>query len=779
MRFLLGFVSLFFTAALGFFTWTTFDDARQRMKDQLSAAASQAAIPLDILFDDLIAGLDDMVLDEWVPAIVSRGETHQVFFDRDGRPVGIDVPLGAYRGAMEDARKTGAPVLSQPFQRGGEWRAIVFEPRFGSNGIVRGFVGIEFSLQTLLDWWRSLRVPPSSFLSLYTEENQTWLRRAPQSLDIASLTDPRSEIKALEEWRKRKREESATTWPAVLAVPGEAGERERLIAWRSLAVLGLTLVVSADSRQVFAKWRRQYSVSFLVSLGVSLLAIGVVISVNGVVVRETRRREAALGELRVITNNLPVLIAYIDANQRFRFINATGARWCAQLISQIVGNTPQDVFSDATFREIEPYIERVISGQTQTFTSRIDFGDEVDRNVRVTFVPHHHQRRGIIGFFALSEDLTEQKKMQDQLQQAQKILLTVVLGNLELLIDQSEADDKPNGHASAAFQAARRGSELTQRLLAFARKQPLTPVAIDLNSLIEGMAALLERSLGDAIDVIAAKNSMLWRCAADPSQVENMLLNLAINARDAMPEGGRITIETENVTMGERQIDKTDALSPGRYVMLSVSDTGVGMSPDVLENAFDPFFTTKVFGKGSGLGLSMVYGFVRQTGGDVRIESAVGKGTTVRVFLPKASEEMQQAAPTIEPRRDGPVRGPKTILVVDDDPTVRSVVLAMVSKMGYSALEAADGHAAIAMLDDNPEIDLLLTDIFMSGGMNGFQLAEEVQKRNPDIKLLFTSGHHETHDTQINGPFQGSNVLAKPYRRRELARHLRQIFEAN
>ncbi|WP_147049161.1 ATP-binding protein, partial [Methylobacterium gnaphalii] len=304
-------------------------------------------------------------------------------------------------------------------------------------------------------------------------------------------------------------------------------------------------------------------------------------------------------------------------------------------------------------------------------------------------------------------------------------LLTGISGSLELLqnrVSQGRLTDVDR-YVNAAMGASKRAAALTHRLLAFSRRQTLDPKPTDVNRLVAGMEELIRRTIGPEIALETVAAAGLWSVMVDPSQLENALLNLCINARDAMPDGGRITIETANKWMDERAARDRD-LEPGQYLSLCVTDTGTGMAPDVIAKAFEPFFTTKPIGQGTGLGLSMIYGFVRQSGGQVRIYSELGDGTTMCLYLPRhyGTADEGEAVPTLSnaPRAE---QG-QTVLIVDDEPTVRMLVTEVLEDLGYTAIEAADGAAGLKVLQSDTRIDLLVTDVGLPGGMNGRQMAD-------------------------------------------------------
>ena len=353
-------------------------------------------------------------------------------------------------------------------------------------------------------------------------------------------------------------------------------------------------------------------------------------------------------------------------------------------------------------------------------------------------------------------------------------LLTVITGNLEMLEERLTNAD----HLSLlteAQEAADLGAKLAGRLLAFGRRQPLNPKPINLSELAAGMADLLSRSLGEMVRLETRLAPDLRTTMADQGQVENALLNLAINARDAMPEGGRLLIETSEVEIDEEALAVHVEVKPGPYAMLAVSDTGTGMTPEVRQRAFEPFFTTKGPGGGSGLGLSMVYGFVKQSGGHVQIYSELGHGTTIRLYLPIRDPDGRVAA-SRTPRATGAAGG-ETVLVVEDDQRVRRVSVRRLKDLGYVVIEVDSGPAALRILDQGDPIDLVFTDVVMPGGMTGLDLAREVRRRRPELKVLFTSGYADP--AMIEGGTLTANDgwLGKPYSRADLASKLRELLD--
>lgn len=386
-------------------------------------------------------------------------------------------------------------------------------------------------------------------------------------------------------------------------------------------------------------------------------------------------------------------------------------------------------------------------------------------------------------------DLTARKQTERQLQHAQRLeavgqltggmahdfnnLLAVVVGNLDLLEAKLENDPEAGELADMAMQAALRGAELTRQLLAFSRRQSLEPKVFDLNGLVRGTTQLLRRTLGERIVIDQQLAEPLWPTIADPAQVESALVNLAINARDAMPEGGRLTIETGNKHLDEHYAAENADVTPGDYVMLAVSDTGTGIPPELLDRVFEPFFTTKSEGQGSGLGLAMIYGFAKQSHGHVKIYSEPGHGTTVRLYLPRAGEAEVAAIGAHETAPARPTT-PTTVLVVDDSAPVRRVAAQLIADLGYQVVEAGSGAEALEILRQDRPIDLLFTDVVMPGGMTGGDLAHHARQLRPDLKVLFTSGftHASIGNSQRPVQIEGHPLITKPYRKEDLARRL-------
>ncbi|MCM2563739.1 PAS domain S-box protein [Lutimaribacter sp. EGI FJ00013] len=387
-------------------------------------------------------------------------------------------------------------------------------------------------------------------------------------------------------------------------------------------------------------------------------------------------------------------------------------------------------------------------------------------------------------------DITERLQLEERLRQAQKMeavgqltggvahdfnnLLTVILGNAEALSEELEKQPRLHAMAEMTANAALRGAELTNRLLAFARQQTLEPQVLDVSQLIQGMDSLLRRTLPENIGIEIVRSGGLWKAEIDPGQLEAAVLNLALNARDAMPEGGALTIEIANAALDDEYVASELEIEAGQYVLIVVTDTGHGIPPETLGRIFEPFFTTKDVGNGTGLGLSMVYGFVKQSGGHIRIYSEIGEGTAFKLYFPRS--QAKEGGVLLKNTDRQIIGGEETILVVEDDGLVREHVVAQLKGLGYRVFQASAGPEALEILQQVPEIDLLFTDVVIPGGMGGRAVADAARQLHPGIKVLFTSGYTENSIVHNGKLDPGVELLSKPYRREQLAMKLRKVL---
>ncbi|WP_312395532.1 hybrid sensor histidine kinase/response regulator [Stutzerimonas kunmingensis] len=555
---------------------------------------------------------------------------------------------------------------------------------------------------------------------------------------------------------------------------------------------------------------------------------GAVMNITGQQASEDALRQSE-AELKMVTDALPVLIGYVDAEERFRFNNRYYSDWFGHSTEWLLGKTAREVLGERGYAERQTSIRDALAGRDVTFEAHSPHRDGEARRMLVHYLPRRDGQGNVLGFFVMALDVTERwraeqalrelnetlesriqdrtqalaevyerllkemasrEQAQEALRQAQKMeavgqltggiahdfnnMLTGIIGGLDLIqrYIQSGRHGETQRFIDAAVTSANRAAALTHRLLAFARRQPLNLKRVELNQLIESMHDLLSRTLGSHIHIRNQLQQGLWPVSSDENQLESALLNLVINARDAMADGGTLLLETRNVEL-YRQGDVGD-LAAGRYVILCLTDTGCGMSPKVLASVFEPFFTTKPIGQGTGLGLSMVYGFTRQAGGHIQIASEPGEGTQVSLYLPVFEDQGVSVAPAGED--DGPLQAQQgeTVLVVEDDPAVRLLVIDVLQMLGYQTLEAADGNAAIRLLESTPTIDMLVTDVGLPG-MNGRQLADVARQHRPDLPVLFMTGYaKQAASADFLEP--GMDMISKPFNLDALAKRVRDML---
>ena len=539
-------------------------------------------------------------------------------------------------------------------------------------------------------------------------------------------------------------------------------------------------------------------------------------------------------ELKMVTDALPVLIGYVDAEERFRFNNRYYSDWFGHSTEWLLGKTAREVLGEKGYVERQASIRDALAGKDVTFEAYSPHRDGQVRRMLVHYLPRRDGRGAVLGFFVMALDVTERwraeqalrelnetlesriqertqalaevyerllkemasrEQAQEALRQAQKMeavgqltggiahdfnnMLTGIIGGLDLIqrYIQSGRHGETQRFIDAAVTSANRAAALTHRLLAFARRQPLNLKRVELNQLIESMHDLLSRTLGSHIQIRNQLQERLWPVSSDENQLESALLNLVINARDAMADGGTLLLETRNTEL-QRQGEVGD-LPAGRYVILCLTDSGCVMSAKVLASVFEPFFTTKPIGQGTGLGLSMVYGFTRQAGGHIQIASEPGEGTQVSLYLPVFEEQSAAAVATtaMEPEGTLHAKQGETVLVVEDDPAVRLLVIDVLQMLGYQALEAADGNAAIRILESTPAIHMLVTDVGLPG-MNGRQLADVARQQHPGLPVLFMTGYaKQAASADFLEP--GMDMISKPFNLDALAKRVRDMLAEN
>ncbi|SCZ38055.1 MULTISPECIES: PAS domain-containing sensor histidine kinase [Pseudomonas] len=540
-------------------------------------------------------------------------------------------------------------------------------------------------------------------------------------------------------------------------------------------------------------------------------------------------------ELQLIINAMPILISYVDHEQRFRLNNAAYLDWYGLTPQELYGRTIREVIGEEAYFLRAPYIAEALAGRPCSFSLYTPHRDGSQRHALMNYLPRHGADGAVNGFYIFVIDETERKKTEealrnlnetleervsarteqlaqanqrlqnemfereraeDALRHAQKMeavgqltggiahdfnnMLTGIIGSLDLMqryIANGRADEIGR-FTDAAVSSANRAAALTHRLLAFSRRQSLDRKTIDVNELIHSLEDLIRRTKGDPIELKLRLADNVWSVSTDVSQLENALLNLVINARDAMPDGGELLIETANVYLDGNDITTLEPVKAGDYLMLAVSDNGTGMTPSVRSKAFDPFFTTKPIGQGTGLGLSMIYGFAQQSGGHVSLDSLPGQGTCVRLYLPRlhAPEPEQPLAETVS-ETPTPATG-ENVVVVEDDPAVRMLVMDLLKELGYRAHEAEDAKSALPLLESDMRIDLLVTDVGLPG-MNGRQMAEIARQHRPGLKVLFMTGYAQKAAERQGFLEDGMDMVAKPFSIEQLAGKIRTMISQN
>jgi PAS domain S-box-containing protein len=549
-------------------------------------------------------------------------------------------------------------------------------------------------------------------------------------------------------------------------------------------------------RQVMA--RRKSGAIFPAHLAVSAFAVDGRRYFTGIVHDLSDRGDADLLReqtlLQAIFNQLPDAVLIIDPASKITLCNPAVARVFGYAPEELIGQSTAVLYEDgaeqARIQKVKEELRRRTRPEPLTIHFRRKSGEVFPAETVISVL--RDEKDHPIGFLSLNRDISHQVEQDEALRKSQRMeavgqltggiahdfnnLLTIITGNHELLEMELE-DSEQRDLLARANNAALMGARLTNRLLTFARRRKLDPVILDLNEQVLTMAELLRRALGETIVLGTLLAPGLWSVRADPSEIENAVLNLAINARDAMPGGGKLVIETKNVMLDDGDVATEVGVQPGDYVRLSVSDTGVGMTREVLARVFEPFFTTKEPGKGTGLGLSVIYGFVKQSGGHVTAYSEVGKGTTVNLYLPRVAANAERQAAAKKATSAAPEIG-ETILLVEDNTDVRTVAARRLRNLGYSVIEAANAAQAIETLGSGRRIDLVFSDVVMPGGMSGFELAQWMRSNLPGMRILLTSGFAEDVARAGEASVSDLDILRKPYSGAELARALRKAIDA-
>jgi PAS domain S-box-containing protein len=574
---------------------------------------------------------------------------------------------------------------------------------------------------------------------------------------------------------------------ATYALRREAARSQAAIANLALGVgVALSLVVLM---WLFVRLSREIQSRRAIEEEIRILNTDLEQRVNQRTAEVQRNRQL----LDTVIANMPDVLFLKDAGNDFRYVMMNNAieKLLGLNCDEFIGRADFDIFPAEEAEQYRREDEAVISSSQPLFVSErsiaTQHGNRIIEYRKVPFTTEDGDSKYIL---CIARDLTESKQLETQVREMQRLdavglltggiahdfnnLLAVIVGSVELVREKLPDESEMAKYADEAINAAMRGADLVRRLLAFARKQHLDPVAVDLNERLQSIVPLLERTLGETIKVQVNSPKNLWPARIDPTQFDDALVNMSINARDAMPGGGTLTIETANIELDEDYAAHHMEVEPGEYVMLAVSDTGAGMPPEVIARAFEPFFTTKEEGKGTGLGLSQVFGWVKQSGGHIKIYSELDHGTTIKLYLPRASAVTRETA--AQPAEETSTRGHETILVVEDNPNVRRTVGRQLADLGYTVLEAENGESAIALIESGEPFDLMLTDVVMPGGISGYDLAEAAEAMRPSCKVLFTSGYTALAASGRRPAGKGT-LLSKPYSKRKLGQVIRSALD--
>jgi PAS domain S-box-containing protein len=716
-----------------------------------------------------------------IPAIVGRSRADQFLFRQ-----------------LSSTGDNGL-VADEPFKALSDGRMLIPLGRrlSSADGSFDGIVVATLEPNGLRGFYRSVSVGPNGIILVLHPAGLVLFREPSRGNPIGEPAGDNPLFRA----------QRAQSGSGILRGPLEPGGASYVSAYRSLSAPPVIIAVALAESDVLAMWRSQVVIvsSVTGAMGLALLIAALFIG------REIRARVSA--DLRLIEANATLL----DSERMARAIIETAldafvqmdqagtiVEWTRQAEALFLW-TREEALGKSLAELIVPDAYRahywdglarfLRTGETTQLGRRfeIDARRKDGREIKVELAITALRRSGGYVFNSFIRDLTDKVAAEQQLRQSQKMeavgqltggvahdfnnILTVITGTIELL--EEGVADRPQLLAVARMidEAATRGAELTNRLLAFARRQPLQPRPTDVNALVLEVDSLLRPTLGEAVEIVTKLDERVSPALVDPSQLTTALLNLAINARDAMPGGGKLTLETADVILDETYAEHADDVTPGPYTMIAVSDTGSGIPPDLIDHVFEPFFTTKGVGRGTGLGLAMVYGFAKQSNGHIKVYSEVGNGTTMRIYLPRAAATIGERPKHAQPE---PVTGgDERILVVEDDALVRSQVTAQLQSLGYTIRTVPDGIEALAVLESDRPFDLLFTDVILPRGMNGRELADEALKRRPTLKVLYTSGYSENAVVHHGRLDPGVLLLTKPYRKEDLARMIRRALDAD
>ena len=690
----------------------------------------------------------------------------------------------------------GKPVVTRITN---QWSIALSRRANNPDGSLKGGVTVMVNPFYFSDFYKDVDLGASGFIGLAGLDGYGRVRRAEGPFDLG-LDLSKSELFRRLALKPNDSYISGTLFDGV----------ERIISYRSVRGYPLLVSVGIATEEALAGFMGEAYLHRIFAALASLAILTFAAALVGYGVHARRHQlmsEKNAGEMAAakeaaetankflhgFADNLPVLMSYVDTDRRFRFINKTGALWYARPPDDIVGRRTSEVRQIPLALSNEALFKLLAKGTVRRESTH-QYPDGVVRTVETNLVPDLDRNGRVQGFYRVATDITERRRLDEQLREAQKMeaighltggiahdfnnLLMVIIGNLDNLSESGALPPKMLAFVNTALRVSLRGADLTKQLLSFARKQSLSPIVTDLNIQVAEIGELLQRTISESItiDILPHATPVLTR--VDPSQLKNALLNLGLNSRDAMKQGGLLLIKVgiEDNPASDDVDNKT--IAAGRYAVIEVRDTGTGMTPEVVAKAFEPFFTTKPMGEGTGLGLSMVYGFVHKSGGHIQLASAPGKGTTVRLQFPISEEPTEkQTTPAERGRSDSsldlrPTGTRRRILVVEDMPDVMTTVTEMLVGLGYDIVTAVDAHSALEVLAQPEPVDGMLTDIGLPNAMNGVSLAKTATEILPGLKIATMSGYKEG-DAEI--PPQWIH-LTKPFLRSDLAAAMTALF---
>lgn len=728
--------------------------------------------------------------------------------DRNGRPLvtgnvfplpaGLDLSDREYYRVFRERRLTAQDIYVSGVLQG-RVQAVTFfqlsQPRRVSPNLENGFAGviaISVNPDFFAEFFKQLVARSLDAATLLRADGTILARYPPVPTTPRGLIQGNSFLEAVVRSPDR----------GVFEAPAAAEGEQRIVAYRKLPQQPIYILASINNSTVIAAWRATISTYLLYGVPATLGLIGLALTA----IHRARKEGQALRQLAEKTqerdqawNMAQDLLIIADQDGTIRAVNHAWKAILGWNDTELIGKSALDLVHPADKESGHTAIAHVALDASGRHENRYRHKDGSYR-----WISWSTARDGD-RIYASGRNISAEKeaglaleKAEAQLRQSQKMeavgqltggiahdfnnLLTVVIGNLDMLrrrLDEN-ADARTNRHLTNALEGARRAAQLTQRLLAFSRQSPLAPETVDLNKLVSSMSDLLQRTLGENIGVETVLGAGLWRAEVDANQLENAILNLSVNARDAMPDGGKLTIETANTHLDDAySISATETIKPGQYVMVCISDTGSGMTPEVQARVFEPFFTTKPVGKGTGLGLAQVYGFVRQSKGHVAIYSEPGEGTTIKLYFPRVMAGEERTTNVDRPAEPAEaIKGQgETILVVEDDPMVREFTVSVLEEAGYRILAAGDGPEALGLLEQHcADIRLLFTDVVLTGPMNGRQVADEAIKQCPTLKILYTTGYTKNAIIHPGRLDEGVELLSKPFQARELLLKVRRML---